>query len=173
MKGTLKTMKHIYEKETKTTIIITLEKFTKIYEGASEDSGNTETHFDVKENGEICFLNTSKRDAYDSIGNYLGIYIYDIHYYNGEVWITYSGTPSAKEAYRTLSAAINNFGFNTKEYLNEFQNDHRYLQGEVFQLAKKLIALCAKEEYMYDGRNEFAVKQAKSIVKNNPDEFYY
>lgn len=74
------------------------------------------------------------------------------------------------EAYQTLSNYVNARG-SRKEFCEAFKRDHRYLQGEVFQLALEIIKTCADENYQYDGRNEFAHTIAKDIVEKNEKYF--
>lgn len=76
----------------------------------------------------------------------------------------------SREAYKQLSDAVNH-SINKKEFVSEFLNDHRYLQGEVFNLAFMIIEACAKDDYRYDGRNEFCHKVAKDLVDGCPKYF--
>ena len=72
--------------------------------------------------------------------------------------------------YETLSNAVNG-GFSKKKFLECFKRDHRYLQGEVFSLALAIIEECSKDDYGYDGRNEFAHVIAKNIIETNKQYF--
>lgn len=74
-------------------------------------------------------------------------------------------------AYKNLSIAINNMSFSKKAFVDAFTKDHRYLQGEVFQLALAIIEKCASDDYAYDGRNEFCHIIAKEIVSKVPKYF--
>lgn len=77
---------------------------------------------------------------------------------------------TAEETYKTISRYVNALG-SKEEFIKEFKKDHRYLQGEVFQLALLIISTCASDNYAYDERNEFAHKIAKEIVRTNKKYF--
>lgn len=79
---------------------------------------------------------------------------------------------TAKESYEKLSEAINNFGFNQTEFMNCYRRDHRALQASIFELAINIIEETAKDDYQYDGRNEYCHKMAKEIVEKFPKYFY-
>lgn len=75
-----------------------------------------------------------------------------------------------EKAYRDISNAVNGC-LNKEKFVDEFVKDHRYLQGEVFSLCLAIIERCARDDYGYDGRNEFAHRIAKEIVENNKRYF--
>lgn len=77
---------------------------------------------------------------------------------------------NVQETYQALSNYVNGCG-SRKAFCDEFKRDHRYLQGEVFQLALEIIKTCANDDYQYDGRNEFAHTIAKDIVEKNEKYF--
>ena len=79
---------------------------------------------------------------------------------------------TAKESYEKLSEAINNFGFNKTEFMKCYRKDHRALQASIFELAINIIEETAKDDYQYDGRNEYCHKRAKEIVEKFPNYFY-
>jgi len=72
------------------------------------------------------------------------------------------------EAYLALSKAINSTCFSKRKFVEQFTRDHRYLQGEVFQLCLEIINMCASNEYGYDDRNAFCHIIAKEIIQKVP-----
>lgn len=77
------------------------------------------------------------------------------------------------ESYAALSNAVNNFNFDTKAFIMDFKNDHRYLQNEVFRLAMAIVAECASDDYKFDVRNAPAHSLAKKIQEAVPDVAYF
>lgn len=75
------------------------------------------------------------------------------------------------KACRDLANSINVMTFSNKDFLKQFDREHRYLQSQIFQLALDLIAHCASKDYGTDGRNEWCQVFAKEIVSNNPNIF--
>jgi len=66
-----------------------------------------------------------------------------------------------------LSDLVNGRMRNFMEISKCLQNEHRYLQNEVFLLLCNIIDQNAKafEEGRYDGRNEFACKLSNALKK--------
>lgn len=67
---------------------------------------------------------------------------------------------------RIISDMVNKSSFSPIEVAQYMANDHRYLQGEFFKLCEFFIAILANnyEKGIYDGRNEYACKCAKTMI---------
>ena len=74
---------------------------------------------------------------------------------------------------KDLSYALNIMGFDYKTFFEQFDQEHRTLQSEMFDLALRIVAHCANKDYRTDGRNEWCQRVAQQIVDNNPDQLYY
>ena len=72
-----------------------------------------------------------------------------------------------KETCQNLANAVNIMTFSSEDFLKEFDKQHRYLQGSVFNLALAIIKHCANDSYQYDDRNEWCHRIAKDIVNSN------
>ena len=72
---------------------------------------------------------------------------------------------------RELSNGLNNMCFSSKDFLEQFDREHRCLQSEMFSLALKIIEHCSKDDYRTDERNDWCKRFAKSIVSNNSECF--
>ena len=78
-----------------------------------------------------------------------------------------------KDAYKKLSDAVNVFGFDDHAFVQEFINDHRFLQSEVFRIALMVISACADDNYRFDERNESCHRIAKEIENAYPSLKYF
>lgn len=76
-----------------------------------------------------------------------------------------------KDACKNLADAVNVMSFSSNDFLKEFDNTHRYLQGSIYTLALAIIKHCAENDYRYDDRNEWCHKSAMEIVSSNPKWF--
>ena len=73
--------------------------------------------------------------------------------------------PTREEiAQEALEDAINNCGFNPKRFAESTQTWHRYIQNELFKLARWLIRVYGSDVDRYDLRHEYAATKAKEIV---------
>lgn len=70
------------------------------------------------------------------------------------------------KALEALENALNNYGFQHKEFVNKTNTWHRYIQNELVKLAIAILQNAASEEYKYDPRNQWAHTKAKEILKN-------
>lgn len=65
----------------------------------------------------------------------------------------------------TVSNGLNNLSFNHADFCKQMAKEHRYLQNEFTYLCMEWLRTCAKEDYGYDGRNEYSHKVAQKINK--------
>lgn len=54
-----------------------------------------------------------------------------------------------------------------QNWSTQFDNSDKCIQGEIFDLALKIISHCADSKYQYDDRNQWCHQAASQIVKNN------
>jgi len=84
-----------------------------------------------------------------------------------------------RELARAMGKLVNVMGGNKaaeQGFIDELTNrEHRTLQQSSFGLMLKVMEKWAEdyENGRYDGRNEFALKQCKAIVDQNPDLFEF
>lgn len=157
-----------YEKKDVKVATFTKDKFRAIFLFSFYDVEDSEVVYDDSEAKRIYFCGVSNDETYKKIAEYLGVYkVTDIYVVGEEVYVLYweSYSPTAKEACETLSRAINSSQFSTKEFIETFKKEHRYLQSEMFQLFLNIIRAMAKDDYPVDGRNEWCQTKAKEIVK--------
>lgn len=64
-----------------------------------------------------------------------------------------------------ITDALNTFSFNGAEFCTAMSREHRYLQGEFFELVCKFIRYAGSDHYGYDGRNEFVHRISKEICE--------
>lgn len=64
-----------------------------------------------------------------------------------------------------ITDALNAFGFKGAEFCEAMSREHRYLQGEFFELVCKFIRYAGSDHYGYDGRNEFVHTISKEICE--------
>jgi len=168
-------MKDIYKSKKQNILLFTWDQFSSLV----DDTKDMKVYYSEKDDS-LRFVETdhetdlTEKEAYEKIAQELDVYhIFGIKKIGLNVYIVYSEfAPSATDACEILFRSINSSRFSKKEFLNHFDSEHRYLQGEAFDLAKKIIKHCSADEYRTDGRNEWCQRQAKNIVNNNPDEFY-
>lgn len=79
--------------------------------------------------------------------------------------------PLEVRACRELADKLNVMTFSKKDFLEEFDHTHRYLQAEIFELALRIVEHCAEDSYDTDGRNDWCKNYAKHIVNTCPDCF--
>ena len=167
-------MKEEFANKIKTVVELTKDHFKATLLRIFYNVEEVDVEYNPEEENGIYFCGISNDEVYQSFASYLRLYsVKKIYVVGDKVYIEYSEfAPSATDACETLFRSINSSGFSKKEFLSAFNKEHRYLQGEVFSLAKNIIKNCASNDYLTDGRNEWCQRQAKNIVNNNPEEFY-
>lgn len=159
-------MKEIFEKNKKEVATFTKDRFRTIFLFSFYDVEEADIEYDTTTEKNIYFCAVSNEETYKKIAEYLGVYkVNDIYVVGETVYVEYSEfAPSAKEACETLSRAINSSQFSRKEFIETFKKEHRSLQSEMYQLFLNIIREMAKEDYPYDGRNEWCHNKSKEIV---------
>ena len=69
---------------------------------------------------------------------------------------------TAKELARATSDAVNSFSFNSREFCDQMEREHRTLQQSFTRLCFDWIKYCSEMEH-YDGRNEASVMACRKI----------
>ena len=82
----------------------------------------------------------------------------------------YCKEEETKKQVRMVSDMVNR-GVDNKAFCEQFMQEHRYLQGEFFQLALEWIMTCGDDNYRYDDRNEFCHRIGKEIKKLVKEKF--
>lgn len=70
------------------------------------------------------------------------------------------------KALEALKDALNNYGFQHKEFVNQTNTWHRYIQNELVKLAIAILQNAASDTYRYDPRNEWAHHRAKQLLEH-------
>jgi len=66
---------------------------------------------------------------------------------------------------KTISDAVNNFGFDVDKFLNAMGREHRYLQNLFFlDIVCEFIRYAGSDDYGYDGRNEYTHEMCKRLI---------
>lgn len=70
------------------------------------------------------------------------------------------------KALEALENALNNYGFQHKEFVTKTNTWHRYIQNELVKLAIAILQNAASDTYQYDPRNEWAHHKAKQLLEH-------
>ena len=62
-----------------------------------------------------------------------------------------------------ISDAVNNFGFNQKEFNAMMSREHRTLQQSFTRMCVEWLKHCGSSDYRYDGRNEASHQMGKAV----------
>ena len=71
----------------------------------------------------------------------------------------------AKEAVDVLTTALNDMGFDKKNFIEAMSREHRTLQQNFSRLVLQWIEHKATDEYLVDGRNEGSKTVAKKLLE--------
>lgn len=76
-----------------------------------------------------------------------------------------------EELAKTITDAMNAFGFRKGAFCEAMAKEHRYLQAEFMVLVQEWIEYAASDRYQYDGRNEWVHEDAKKMAGHMFDPF--
>jgi len=76
-----------------------------------------------------------------------------------------------EELARTITDAINAFGFKPYRFAEAMAKEHRYLQAAFMLLVQYWIEYAASDEYQYDSRNEWVHEVAQKMAGHMFDPF--
>lgn len=61
----------------------------------------------------------------------------------------------ARETVKKITEGLNNGSLKASDFIEAMNCEHRYLQGEFFNMVYRYIENCASNNFQFDGRNEF------------------